>query len=687
MTKKNHENPITNSTGRAPVSARSKNSSTPRDSFVKVTLDLSHFQGKLPDRLLDELSAVFRFRDGETHTELRVLVRVLKIYCDYATEKKHESIRDISRETLVDFYERLRREFPQSEYPKVLFNTFRRAIREHRQDLVWPIIGRLNCDPVEAHTPFAFHAIVGALRTEIDRIREKIGRLDNDLKIGRIIDVDTSNFSCSKQPHVYGITAPDIIRTINHYIPDWPMVGRYSELGYRLYDQDERLIEIHKNLQDAEAACKKKSLHYITGESPIQRINNPGEWILYQVAQGSNYYKIGRHINSLFGDTASLADRYYPTSYDLTCVLLYWACLTGWNLETIRSSTIDDLNLRFGNSNCMELLSSEHYVMTGIKRRGQSEAKPKIYTHISDRNNKYGLYSVIDDYYKLTIPIRKHLSLNKQLCVLVSISKSLNQMVVFGSGTKSSKQSPLSIQNEQLAHFFRNHEIYEDQGKKNRLTTTTSQRIRTTYESVLEENNIPLYIRRYFLGHKNQQTTTEYGSEIVSFGIRKRKLRQHLDNLSDDWRTSMTFQGAIIPSPSKKKKTPKRDGNLIQLFHSHLDTPVTACVDRYNPTWHGHSQRAKGTEPCDAFHECLFCRSCRVSRETLPYLYRWLSDLNSWRKEVGGADFDLRMNQYDQAINEVLALWGNEQGDSELIAAEAQALDPDFHAPPLWFRS
>lgn len=630
---------------------------------------------------------MFSSRSGETLSELKSLAKVLDIYCSYAIKNKHKTICIISRQTLVDFLEHLRRKHPGSDYWKVLFGSFRRALRLHRSDLVWPKVGKLQCNPVEAHSTAAFKSMINALRAEIDRIRSKTGRLEKDLREGRIIDIHLNDFACKTQPDVYQITHADVIKTINHYLPDWPIVGRYSQSGYRLYDQKNRLIEIHAKIQDAEAAVAAKSLIIKHGHFPGAYVNNPGEWMLYQVANGKSYYKVGRYLNGLFSSTASLVDYYYPTSYDLTCVLMYWACLTGWNLETIRSVCVDDFNFDLSRNTCMDLLSIDHTIIQGKKQRGQADGRPKTYTHVSDKNNIYGLYLVLADYYELTKPIRRHLPSQDQQCLMIAYAKTLNKFATFGPHTNRGKQCPISVQNDQLRKFFLKHEIYENDDKKNRVFDTTSQKLRSTYESVLEQNDVPLYVRRYFLGHQSAETTTKYGSERTSYGIRKEKLRRQLDMLSNDWQASKMFQGATIPSSSRKKTNKAPTNNILQLFTGSEDKPVTICIDRYSPRWLGHEHSVKTGQPCNSFEQCLFCSNCRISNETLPYLYRWLEDLSSWRMEVGGADYDIQMSRYYSAINEALDQWEQEQGADELIAAETVALSTDFLSPPLWFRN
>ena len=70
----------------------------------------------------------------------------------------------------------------------------------------------------------------------------------------------------------------------------------------------------------------------------------------------------------------------------------------------------------------------------------------------------------------------------------------------------------------------------------------------------------------------------------------------------------------------------------------------------------------------------------------MPFLLRWLRIIKEWSYQAGFSDFNIRLEQRRQAIEEVIdqcrksdLLW-----KKALISADLMESEEDFSAPPFW---
>lgn len=124
---------------------------------------------------------------------------------------------------------------------------------------------------------------------------------------------------------------------------------------------------------------------------------------------------------------------------------------------------------------------------------------------------------------------------------------------------------------------------------------------------------------------------------------------------------------------------------VVQIF-SYLQSDVVICQNPKEPTWLGHEEYVEGN--CTEFDECLFCKQCLVTPETLPVLVRWQRDIKQMVKTVGPVEISDKVYLRRQAIEEVFELCraGGAEWQTALERAHEIAMDPDFTAPHFMYR-
>lgn len=726
-----------------PAIVTSGDSAIPKLRFVRVAETFSvKYCGKLPNGFLMELAAVYLSANGKSASIIRHLNRVFVDLCEFSVEGGLRSLSYINSVNVQDFLGFLKRKYTGKIW-REYFSAFRKCLSDILPEVVCPQTKRSSNHTV-GHSPYAFESMLMALRQGIDRIRAKLGRFDKDAEKGRILTFKDLESSIQKDLFSHGkltseklkrltvdlerkdltskeikrlakecgldvstiykytrrlkagvaigtkaepasFTKEDLIATIRHYLPQWPFVGGcYYLKPYRVY-QEPRGVLLWEFVNKLEAE-KFADIHQgivvqDTSKSLTSQIN-PAEYLLYGVYRNT-YGALTKYLKLLVPSWAELIEQYFPTYYDMVCVLLYWACLTGWNFETIRSVSVHGLGFVSDTKNLLEMFRSNHIVISGYKRRGQKEGDKKEYNHVTDKTDPYGLYSVLSLMFELSKPLRCFLKGDEQNCIIVCIGKrngrenkdDYHNLGMFGP-TKSCITDPLRpSKNSKL--FFTRHEIYEDEARAVRIENTNSMKIRATYDTMLTHIGVPVYVRRLFMGHSKMDTTmTSYGSELVSINIRMKRLRDILDQLTDK-----AFKGELLRYEQAKK--PKPGNNIIQLF-THMENPVFVCKNRTNPTWLGYEKYVE-SGICDHFTECLFCKQCIVTEESLPHLIRWKKEIREWEKEAPD-DKSMVVMMYLVVIEEVLDLCSNggETWTKALIDAEIIEMDPSFTAPPFW---
>lgn len=473
----------------------------------------------------------------------------------------------------------------------------------------------------------------------------------------------------------------DVIATISHFLPDWPIIGIFGDDGdqkYRIYNEKRGvLLGATASREKAEALVADKQGVSVHGLRISHRAKlNPGESLLSHFS--SNGTELARHLRTLFPNgVVDIIEYYFPTTYDWSCILLYWFCLTGWNNETVESVTTFDFDFsRFNPKNEMELISDDHVIIKGWKSRGQPDDDPKPFTHISEKSDEYGLYSVLKNYYLWTEKtLRRFLNVNQESALLIGVGATTSPLTIYGPVEGGRK---LTSSKGTIRKFFQRHEIYEDEECCERVIDSNSRRLRTTYEAVLEDMGVPAYVIALYMGHTTMDTTfTSYGAEKVSAGIQTEKIRKNLNEIEEK-----IFKGELIPYVQIKKEKEAKGEVLV---FSHLENDIILCRNRLKPTWKGYELYIpKKGGVCSILQKCLFCKQGRVTEETIPYLLKWRDDLIEWRQEAGFLEFPLESLMRFMAISEILDICRSSEElfwVEALKKAEIIYMDPSFVAP------
>lgn len=779
-----------------PVSVKDKHGFTHTERFSQ------QFGDKLSNRLLMEFGAVFEDTDGHALAVVNGCEREICEFCLFLTNtpnpNKIHSLNNLNLTIFNDYINHLKRKHPtkhtngRTTHPwKRKWGALHARLRKSIPKEKFPYITEQARNTTDGHTPYAMGLMLDALRSEIDRIREKLhvagdgtvslkwfelakrGRVfDHDMlkayvpgktsmftreqldtlekaffePDGRSHDQLAKDFSMTiselytlKQKWVakgrengrptpkltyddVDLKIEDIIATISYYLPNWPVSGwvLLSGTNYRVYRSEAGILHgIYTDEKEAITVANAIGGVVVTTNRmtnhPRNKITNnrlnPAEIIIIYSGQKAGqpgiYNFLGQKLRELLpGGFRSLRDNYFPTTYDWTIILLYWIVLTGWNLEAIRSVNRLDVLRQIKKGGTNDLLSKVHATftaeidqryeenvaeLTGEKLRGQPEGRPKLFTHVSDRSEPYGLFRVIEDYYKLTEPFVKYLSCEDVNRLLFGFSRA--QQTVFSIFTRhltfvSSKPSNKfpSFNNNHIHNintFLERNLIFEDENHTQRIMHTTARQLRVTYFTTLRSLNVPITTLAFLAGHESIDThLVHYSSGQHGTKILREKSRRLLNVVADK-----AFSGTL----TRYTQTAKKHHPSTIIAFTHRNNPFMLCANPYSPSWPNNedylAKRSNGmpSTACDHFEMCLMCNQCQVTEDTLPFLVRWLSDLHEWRRAHGGGNFPYFMHRRYQAIQEVFELCeSDEYWRAKLRNAEVIAETDEFDAPPIW---
>jgi len=493
-----------------PVSVVSGNSGASKSNGKVITETFSEaYKCSLQNKVLLELGKIFRNVDGKSTSSIIMLNQAVNLLCGFMVQEKIMSLADLDSEDLSRL-----RDFIQAE---TTFKTEWRSVYNSLKinssgtilaNRAWPkaTLGYRKVSSTPAHSIYAYNAMGVALRLEIDRIMMKKGRLVEAIKTGKLIRREDLELNGKGRPK--GTLAPDfhptkadIIRTITHYLPGWPVVNTTirpdrPEGNWAVYDEYRGIrFGLFETEEKAAAFMSKKVNNSPTSGMYLTVLNqssmNPAEFLLARFEKKVHFKVFGDLFAPLFESMEDLIDTYYPTVYDWQCVYLYWIWLTGWNNETVASVVASDLSLGIdiGKHDMVEVVAPDHTevngmlpthwkrrelpvsakrdkgeVITGYKTRSQPEDVPKAYSYISDKSNPYDLYLVLADFYELTKPLRRSglLYQSEVGCILIGVplnsnNKTGRQLSIFGGVDHTIPDYKTGI-----SRFFERNPIFDD---------------------------------------------------------------------------------------------------------------------------------------------------------------------------------------------------------------------------------
>jgi len=608
--------------------------------------------------LLEEMRGLFRDLDGRfSARECEQVNEGIHHFLQFVSTHGDDGLQSIQQLTSQDasmFFDFLQ----TKEYWKNGYRSLRPRLKE-KISVEFPDIPREN-KITEGLSVSACAALREALCKEIDRIREKIGRLDADLASGKVLEILSIEDRClsiEDQVKLERATRADIIKTICHHVPGFP-------------------FERGATIKKTEGKPRK----------------NVGEWLLKEIkkcageSQTTNT-SVRKIIKKMFRGSTSLYQYYYPTQYDAACIIMYWALVTGWNRGAIESVGRDELNLGLKRNKYQGILNNNYIVLRGIKPR-RSQGKTKYVTHISDLNDEYGLYNVVKDFYSFTGTIRHLVDSKKARCIFLTVPEKGNVPMCFGPGSKSSDFARLSAgelnrtrkrktQIQPAEKFLAKHEIFDSPSV--RVKTVTWRILRTSYETVLEDMDLPLYVRQKLMGHVSMDTTMLfYGSDSKSYKLQFEKLGKILTDIHGELAGAKFFQGAILP-PERDPRRQQSGKVEYHIFTDWQNNYIMLCESATTPTWTGHELYVKPGKKCTFIAKCLLCKSCLIDKNTLPHLASWDMDITDYFEDDDGAwDKDTQWLILQKAIREAFEIWCHEVDPEDVKWAKAQAKKSDF---------
>jgi hypothetical protein len=348
---------------------------------------------------------------------------------------------------------------------------------------------------------------------------------------------------------------------------------------------------------------------------------------------------------------------------------------TGWNLESIVALT-DDVDAHVTN----DLLDPENYVVIqSVKTRGQQNGGKAVF-HRCSRNRKFSTYnllkyveSIVTQYKSCPeyhagklwqFAVRAHANMSRLIGCY-----SVNSTILFYS-------SKAFLQRHNFTYF--------------NDSTVDHGRIRTSYETLREQQGLPLAVISHDMGHAEEETTSRhYAADSTSNAVKDVRIAEYQEQFVEELhhyqcRVEESLSLARLrDSIHQSKANAKRNKNLAEAAKMlgtdaktvlHLISPegqtyIAACRDSLQPTWRGHEEYLKPGQSCVFFNKCALCKQAVIFAEALPYIARRVHDLEQLRREINQFEWVSSYGEECDAWNEVLNDWNNR----EQVEAACQA--------------
>jgi hypothetical protein len=356
--------------------------------------------------------------------------------------------------------------------------------------------------------------------------------------------------------------------------------------------------------------------------------------------------------------------------------LLHVQINTGWNLESVLALT-DDVDAHVTD----DLIDPENYVVIqSTKRRSQDNGGKAVF-HRCSRHKQFSTYRLLKYVESIVTKYKgcQSYKTGRLWQHAVRSSAAMTQLISYCGESTSDLHyaSKFSLRRHSFTYF--------NEGSINH------GRIRTSYETLREQQGLPLAVISQDMDHADQETTVvHYASDKTSNAVKDVKIAEYQEQIIEDLRhyecraveslSLAKLRDAIRQSRSeaeRKKQLQKAakaigldERGILHLISPEGQTYIVACRDSLNPTWASHEEYLKPGQHCSFFNKCGGCRQAVIFPEALPYIARRQLDLEQLRKELNTfewmSDYGEEWDAWDGVLND----WSDrEQVDAARRAA------------------
>jgi hypothetical protein len=354
-----------------------------------------------------------------------------------------------------------------------------------------------------------------------------------------------------------------------------------------------------------------------------------------------------------------LLDTLYP-------FLLHVQINSGWNLESVLAIS-DDVD----NHVTADLVDPENYVVIqSTKNRGQRSGS-KLVFHRCSRHRRFSTYRLLKYVESIVTQYKdcRHYQSGQLWQFAVRSSSTMRQLIGYygQAGDSVYYASGLFIKRHVFEYF---NESSVDHG-----------RIRTSYETLREQQGLPLEVISHDMDHADVETTSRhYASDSTSNAVKDIKISQYQEQFVEDLRhyeckiveslSLAKLRDAINQSNDEASRTKQLTQAAVALSTDektvrHLISPggqtyIAACCDSLKPTWLGHEEYLMPGQPCSFFNKCPGCKQAMIFPESLPYIVKRTLDLDQLRNEVNPFEWLSNYGEEWDAWHAILCDWNNQ---------------------------
>jgi hypothetical protein len=359
---------------------------------------------------------------------------------------------------------------------------------------------------------------------------------------------------------------------------------------------------------------------------------------------------------------------------------------TGWNLESILALT-DDIDSHV----TADLLDPENYVVIqSIKTRGQ-KGRGKPVFHRCSRHKQYSTYRLLKYVESVVSQYKRCQSYRpgKVWQYAVRSSSRMKQLISYYGETSADTHyaSRSMLRRHTFTHF--------------KESAVNHSRIRTSYETLREQQGLTLAAISSDMDHANEETTSRhYASDSTSNSVKDVKIADYQEQFLEDLRhydakiaesLSLTklrdainqshadaIRDEVLAEAAKALNTDEK--TILHLISPEGQTYIAACRDSHNPTWYGHEEYIESGQRCNFFNKCGGCRQAVIFPEALPYIARHILNLESTRIESNQFEWLSNYGEEWDAWNGILSDWSNQE---QVEAARQTAVRGEVLLPTL----